>query len=312
MIKKLIPIICALTVIFCGCSKKESAPTVSASFYPIYITAINITKNTDTAVSTLAKPSTGCLHDYQLTSGDIRILSDADLFIINGAGMEDGFIDEVIASNKSLTVLDSSVGAHILEDNDHLDENEHIHDSSCDHSHEQEHNHETNSHIWLTVENAMLQAENIANKLCEIFPENAEIYMSNLEEYKQKLSPINEKFKALKAESTINAIVLNEGFAYLCEPYGIEVCHTIELDENTTTSAKELVSIIKTAEENNYIVIAPTGEESAFAECLKRELSLPVYELDPVTYGSLDDPDSYIKAMEKNYEVIKEIIDENS
>lgn len=304
MIKKLLPVILSIILLLSGCSQKVSEVSViTASFYPVYLTAINICKNTDITVSTLAKPSTGCLHDYQLTSGDIRKLDDSDLFIINGAGMEDGFIEEVINSNEYIDVLDSSSGTHIIENADDCTD-EHNHEE-----HDHDHNHAVNSHIWLMPHNVIHQAENMAEELSDKYPAYAETFNANLDEYIRKLKVLDDAYEELRIENNLKAIILNDGFEYLCTPYGIEVAFTIELDENTTTSAKELASITDSAKNGNYIIMAPKGEHSSFAASLSRELSIPVFELDPITYGELENHNYYIEAMEYNYSVLKEISD---
>ncbi|MBE6008685.1 MAG: hypothetical protein E7235_05755 [Lachnospiraceae bacterium] len=302
MIKRLLPIICAVILLLSGCTDKASEDSViTTSFYPVYLTAINITKNTDTEITTLAKPSTGCLHDYQLTSGDIRKLNDSALFIINGAGMEDGFIGEVINSNDNIDVLDSSYGTHAIENTE---------ECADEHSHEEhDHSHAMNSHIWLMPHNVIRQAENITQKLREIYPDNSDVYNVNLNDYTKKLKELDEAYEKLYIDKDIKAIILNDGFEYLCTPYGIEVAFTIELDENTTTSAKELASITDSARNGSYIIMAPKGEHSAFAASLSRELGIPVFELDPITYGELENHNYYIEAMEYNYSVLKEISD---
>jgi len=296
MLKKILPIIYVCILFLSGCTDNASGGrVVTASFYPVYLTTINIVKNTDTIANTLAKPSTGCLHDYQLTTGDIRSLNDTELFIINGAGMEDGFIGEVISSNDHISILDSSSGTLPIETED-------------DHNHEgHDHNHAVNSHLWLMPHNVIHQTENITEKLCDIYPENAAKYKSNAKEYISKLKELDESYEDLSISNGVKAIILNEGFEYFCEPYGIEVDFIIELDENKTTSAKELASIADSAKEGNYIIMAPKGEHSSFAESLSRELGIPVFELDPITYGDLNDYDHYIEAMEYNHSVLKEI-----
>ncbi len=298
MSKKILPIICIIVFILSGCKEASSAKRIiSASFYPVYITTLNIAKNTDTEITTLAKPSTGCLHDYQLTSGDIRSLDDAEIFIINGAGMEDGFIEQVISSNENLTVVDSSVSTHVLGKEE---------DCEDDHHHG-DHDHTTNSHIWLMPHNVIHQVENITESLCKADKGNESTYRANAKSYIAELEKLDALYEDLSVNNGVKAIILNEGFEYLCEPYGMEVAFSIELDENNTTSAKELASITDNAKNGRYIILAPKGEHSAFALGLSRELGIPVFELDPVTYGELDNYNYYIEAMEYNYSVLKEI-----
>ena len=73
----------------CGNSADNNKLKIVTSFYPMYVDAINITKNIDDVeVINLTKPQTGCLHDYQLTTEDMKTLEKADIFIVNGLGME--------------------------------------------------------------------------------------------------------------------------------------------------------------------------------------------------------------------------------
>ena len=69
---------------------EENNIKVVASFYPTYVLTINLTDGiSDIKVDSLTDFTAGCLHDYQLTTDDMRLLSNADVFIINGGGMED-------------------------------------------------------------------------------------------------------------------------------------------------------------------------------------------------------------------------------
>lgn len=94
--------------------KKTAEPfRIVTSFYPMYVAAINITDGIDgVEVHNMTKPQTGCLHDYQLMTEDMKTLENADAFIINGAGMED-FMDKVTEQQKELKVIDASRGIEL-------------------------------------------------------------------------------------------------------------------------------------------------------------------------------------------------------
>ena len=69
-------------LIMAGCgTQSQSAKkdfTIVTSFYPMYIDVINITKGVDgVKVVNMTKPQTGCLHDYQLTTEDMKTLEKA-------------------------------------------------------------------------------------------------------------------------------------------------------------------------------------------------------------------------------------------
>ena len=83
-----------LSIAFVGCGgadkaaeKKTAEPfRIVTSFYPMYVATINITDGVDgVEVYNMTKPQTGCLHDYQLMTEDMKTLEKADAFVINGA-----------------------------------------------------------------------------------------------------------------------------------------------------------------------------------------------------------------------------------
>ena len=75
-------------------AQTESEVTVVTSFYPMYIAALNIIGDADAVLlENLSEPQTGCLHDYQLTAADMKLLSTADVFVVNGGGIESFLTD---------------------------------------------------------------------------------------------------------------------------------------------------------------------------------------------------------------------------
>ena len=98
-----------------------AAETVVTSFYPIYLFALNLTQGIDgITIRNLAAPNTGCLHDYQLSTGDMKVLNKADVFLINGAGME-SYLTRVMDTFPKLPVVDASAGITLLTE-DGMDE----------------------------------------------------------------------------------------------------------------------------------------------------------------------------------------------
>ena len=72
---------------------------IVTSFYPMYILAENITDGaSNVELENMANVNVGCLHDYTLTTEDMKKVENADIFITNGLGMEN-FIDTIINSN---------------------------------------------------------------------------------------------------------------------------------------------------------------------------------------------------------------------
>ena len=112
--KRILACVLALAMLLtalCSCSaekENESEILLATSFYPVYIFTLNLVNGiNEISVECMAEQNTGCLHDYQLLSKDARLISDADAFIINGAGMEE-FLEDVLASAEN--VIDASKG----------------------------------------------------------------------------------------------------------------------------------------------------------------------------------------------------------
>ena len=83
-----IVVVSAAVTAFTGVSHRqpEGRLQVLASFYPVYVAALNVTDGVeDIALQSLAGPQTGCLHDYQLSPDNQIALEKADVLLLSGA-----------------------------------------------------------------------------------------------------------------------------------------------------------------------------------------------------------------------------------
>lgn len=289
----LLLIVCFLV----GCEnqkiEQEQNITVVASFYPVYILAKNITDGVEgITLQNMAQPQTGCLHDYQLTTKDRKALEKADLLLINGAGME-SFLEGVKRQYNNLPIIDTSFGTELL-----CVEHEHHHHE------EQEEAEEYNGHIWLSTENALKQAENICNALCEKDSKNKQKYYNNLEQFCKQLETFQKEQNEIAKGQ--NVVVFHEGFDYIAKEYGFHICGEVLVEEEKTPSAKELAHIIEEAKQQNVkLFFAADDEGKKYAELIAKEVGGKVYILNSITSGELE-KDAYIKAIEQNRQMIQE------
>lgn len=287
---------------FCSCApqqKSEDEILLVTSFYPIYIFTENVVNGIDNIqVECMAEQNTGCLHDYQLLSRDARLISDADAFIINGAGME-AFLEDVYLSVENLTVIDSSENVDLLENCD-----EH-HEENHDEHHEEHHDHSVNSHIWMSPENAVIQVSNIADGLISLYPQYENEITSNKEIYIEKLNELSDELavsaKALKGK---NIITFHESYDYLAKEYSFNVIATVESHEGGEPSAKGLAELTEIIKEHNVNVLftEPDYKGSA-ATVLSNETGAEICVLNPVTKGD-NSLTSYEDIMRTNMSVI--------
>lgn len=272
----------------------EQTITIVASFYPVYILAKNITDGVENiTLENMAQPQTGCLHDYQLTTKDRKALEKADLFFINGAGME-SFLEGVKRQYHDLPIVDTSAGIELLTSHHH-----HHHD------HEDEPEQEYNGHLWLSSKNALKQAENICVALSQKDATHAQQYQQNLALFRQKIQEF-QKQKKIKQQKVV---VFHEGFDYIAEEYGFTISEEILVEEEQTPSAKELAEIIDHAKQQQVtLFFAAEDEGKKYAELLAKEVGAKVYILNPITSGELE-KEAYFKAMQQNRMVIQEAME---
>ena len=259
---------------------------IVTSFYPIYIMTSNLVQDAQNVeLVNMTETNIGCLHDYTLMAADMRKIENANVFVQNGLGLE-SFMQEILSSYPNLRVIDTSVNI-----TNKMEENGHV-----------------NAHIWTSIPNYISQINEIAKKLSEYNPENAEIYSKNVQDYTAKLEELNQKYQTELTNLTgQKAVCLNEAFTYLLKDIGLELINVETDHEESTLSADTLKNIIHQMKEENIQVIFVAEEDNQQnANTLANETGAKIYSLNTAMTGELE-PDAYIKAMEENLEVLKQI-----
>ena len=295
-------VLALILLIFSGCAgntpeNPKDKITVATSFYPLYIFTLNLLDGIEELnVKCMAEQSVGCLHDYTLTAKDAKLLSDAQVLVINGAGME-SFLEDATRSIGNFKVIDSS------ENIDLICEEEHHHEGNDDH-----HHHE-NSHIWLSLRNAKVQVKNIKNGLVKEFPEYEKQIEKNYSDYIKRLNSLEDERKSVLLETKdMKSISFHGAFEYLAQDLGFEICHTIESDEGYEPSAKELAGLSSEIEKEKIkaLFVAPDYSGSA-AEILGSETNTEIYVINPIISGE-EKLTAYEDAMKINYKIILEAV----
>lgn len=293
-------------------NEKTEDFVVVTSFYPMYIAAMNVMEDVPgVTLKNLSEPQTGCLHDFQLTPEDMKLLSTADVFIINGGGIE-SFMEEIAKAYPNLIVIDASEGIALLEgDHDHEGETDHIHEDEIDQSHEEDqahdHDEEVNAHAWMSVPLYRRQVENIANGLAEANPKNATFYKANALGYDTRLAKLEEKQQeVIELVKDQLAIMFHCAFDYVAEDYGLHVAFCMDLDEERQVSAGEVAAVLSIIEtEDVKYIFAEELYGKSMCDMVQKEADVTVVYLDPLNRGDYA-KDSYIEAMSRNIELIKE------
>ena len=191
---------------------------VVTSFYPLYIAALNVASGVQgVSVANMAKSSSGCLHDYSLTPDDRVTLAGADVFVVNGAGLE-SFLDKAVRQTPRLTVVSASEGIELIRRNG-----------------------EPNPHVWLSVTRHIRQVHNIAGGLAKADPTHAEAYRRNADAYADRLRALKEEMASgLKDVAARDIVTFHEAFPYFAEEFGFRVAAVVERDPGDEPSAREM------------------------------------------------------------------------
>ena len=306
MKRMLSALLCAAVCLtgFSGCgtpAKESSRLKLLSSFYPIAIMALNITDGVEgVAVESMAQQQTGCLHDFQMTTADMKKAETADAFLINGAGME-GFLDKISDQLPELPVIDSSTGIPLIASGE-----DHHHDGGEGHDHDQE---DYNPHLWVSITNCMEQVRNLSEGIIALDPEHEAEYRENTETYLEKLSALRDKMhSALDHVKNKDIITFHEAFPYFAEEFGLHIAAVINREPDSQPSAKELADTIRLVRETGVkaLFVEPLYPETS-ADIIAAETGAQVYVLDPAVSGEWD-KNAYLTAMESNLQVLEQAL----
>lgn len=263
---------------------------VVTSFFPVYVAVINVTDGVPgVTVTNMTEPQTGCLHDYSLRPSDLRLLEKADVFIVNGAGME-SFLEDVVSQRDGLQVIEAAAGIPAI----------------------MEENGEENPHVWVSLSNMAAYVRNIAEGLAALDGKNAELYRKNAGLYIDKVETLKQEMhRELDALDNRDIITFHEAFPYFAEEFGLNIVAVVEREPGTEPTPKELADIIGLVRQTGVRALFAEPQYSSGAmEAIAGETGAVVYTLDPVVTGESvpEAKDAYLDAMRQNMETLKEAL----
>ena len=278
--------------------------TVVTSFYPIWIMTLNLTDGLEdhVTVRNLAAPTVGCLHDYQLQPADMKALTAADAFLVNGAGME-AFLPEIAHALPDLPVIEASEGIELLESGDAVE------------ILEAEEEEGANSHIWLDPLRAIRMAENLAAGLCGVLPDDADTIAANLDAYRSRLQALDGQLKeGLSSLPNRDIVTFHEAFPSFASAYGLNVVAVVNKEPGEVLTPSQLGELVREirALGNPPLFVEPQYTDLS-ARTLSAETGAPVYSLDPVVTGPEENVplDYYETVMLQNMNTLVEALSGN-
>jgi ABC-type Zn uptake system ZnuABC Zn-binding protein ZnuA len=234
------------------------------------------------------------VHHYEPTPNDDPLLRRADFLFANGLGLDDAYLEKILASSDNRKLAYVKLGEAIPE-NQRLK----MEDGEID------------PHVWLGPTRAVIMVEAIRDRLKEADKEHAKDYDDNAESYKRELKNLLDHglkmFGPLKDKKLLS---FHESLNYFAADFGLDVVGYIEPGPGMEPSTSRYTDIVRMCKEQHIHVIGvePQYPETAAlnvkAELKKRGAGdVSIVEIDPLetaTAKDLEDPNWYVKTMTEN------------
>lgn len=255
------------------------------------------------------------LHNFQPTASDIMKISTCDIFIHVG-GESDKWVDDALedAMNKDMKVIDlmdvigdSAKEEELKEGMQEEDEEE-----------EDEDEPEYDEHVWLSLKNAEVICNVIADTLSQCDSANADDYKANLSAYTAKLDKMDNDFRSITESAEHKTLIFGDRFPfrYLFDDYGLDYYAAFKGCSAESEASFETISFLadKISELDCDTIFIIENSDKSIAESVIRNSGskdCSIAELNSVQSVSANDVNSgvtYLSIMQQNFDVLEKYL----
>lgn len=246
---------------------------------------------------TVMVPTGSDPHTYEPSPGQMRALSDADLYLAIGESFEQVWMDRFHAMNPDMQVIDTSEGIQRLAVPDAI----HDDDDAAEDDHGDAH--AVDPHIWVSPALVKIQAQTIRDALAQVDPGNQNVYDTGLAGLLADIDALDDDIRAtLSGMERRRFLVFHPSWAYFAQEYGLEQI-AVEVG-GQEPSAAELAEVISLArEEGIRVVLAQPEFSTQAAETIAREIGGEVLLVSPLAPDWLDNmrrvAETFARALER-------------
>jgi ABC-type Zn uptake system ZnuABC Zn-binding protein ZnuA len=174
-------------------------------------------------------------HTFEPAPSDAKILSKADLILVNGLHLEDPTIDLANSNLKD--------GAEIYSLGDKtITEDQYAYDFSFPKDEGK-----PNPHLWMNIPFAAKYAELAMGKLKERDSNNADYYQANYDRYNAVLQQLDQGIMTSVQtipEQNRKLLTYHDSFAYFAQRYGMTVIGAVQPSDFSEPSPQEVAALI--------------------------------------------------------------------
>lgn len=278
---------------------------VVTTFYPLQQLVAGVVGEGGTVTAVV--PAGMEPHEYEPSIGDVRGIYQADLFVLNGAGI-DGWAEKLMPelTSKGISSIRLSDKVELLRAEEELDHG-HGTEGASEHG-------EWDPHFWLDPVAAQGLVNTVASVLSEKFPEHRALFEANARHMVTQLDVLENEYRTGLTSCVQHEVVTShDAFRYLAARYGFKTHALSGLSPEEEPSPKRLAELsaeVK-AEQIRYIFFE-TLVSPKIAETLAHETGTETLVFNPIEGVSDEDSAAgvnYFSLMRDNLAVLQKALE---
>jgi len=212
-------------------------------------------------------------HTYEPKINTLKNISNASAYLSLEDVLDEIWVRKILDVNKKIKIfrMDKGVEKLRMSDDDHHHGKKLFHDP----------------HIWLSLDNMKIIAQNTKDALSSIDPANKTNYEKNCEQLIKDIDNLkNEVSQQLVAKKSKSFLVFHPSWGYFARDFGLnQVSIEFEGKEPSPKRLKEIISFAKS--KNIKVIFVQPQISSSTVEALAKELGATVVKINPLEYDWL-------------------------
>ena len=259
------------------------------------------------------------MHSFQPTAEDMMTIASCDLFVYVGGESDswtaDALKNSVNPDQISVNLMET-LGSRVKEEElvEGMQEEDHDHD----HEHGPAEAPEYDEHVWLSLKNAEVLTERLADALAEADPACTDSYRENAKQYAEKLAALDREFAETVAAAPKKTVLFGDRFPfrYLTDDYGLDYYAAFAgCSAETEASFETIVFLTEKVDELRLgAVLTIENSDQKIAKTIvsgtetKDQKVLVMDSMQSVTAADAAGGRDYLERMRGNLEVLKEAL----
>jgi len=325
MKKLILALMSALLLVGCGTgatntpgvneqSSSNNGDTISVvtTIFPEYDWVKQIVGDSDSVEVTMLLDNGVDLHNYQPSADDIMKVATCDVFIYVG-GESDEWVEDALkeAVNPDMQVInlldvlgESVKEEEVIEGMEAEEEEESAEEEEV----------EYDEHVWLSLKNAKVLVNAIADTMETVDATNADVYKANAEAYVSELDDLDAQYDEVVRGATANTVLFGDRFPfrYLVDDYGLNYYAAFVGCSAETEASFETITFLadKVDELGLNAIFTIENSDQKIAETIiantdsKDAKILSMDSMQSTTSDDVANGVTYLSIMESNLEVL--------